>query len=207
MDEVSPRPVAAFDFDGTLTRRDTLLPFLVRVAGRRAVGRVLAARAVPLGLALAGRSERGLQKEQVLGRLLADRRLSDLEEAAEDFAEAAMATRLRQDVVARLHAHLVAGDPVVVVTASPELVITPIARRLGPVPVLGTRLEVDDHGRLTGRLLGANVCGVEKLSRLTDWLADNGSTMRWAYGNSSGDRELLAAAAEPMWVGRRRGQH
>ena len=204
MDEATPRPVAAFDFDGTLTRRDTLVPFLVHVAGWPAVGRVLAVRAVPLALVLVGRRGRGAQKEQVLGRLLAGRKLSDVEAAAEAFADAVVAGRLRPEMVERLQAHLVDGDPVVVVTASPELVVAPIARRLGPVPVLGTRLEVDDHGRLTGRLLGANVRGREKLSRLTDWLAESGSSIRWAYGNSSGDRELLDAADEPTWVGARR---
>jgi phosphatidylglycerophosphatase C len=129
--------------------------------------------------------------------------LSDLEAAAEDFAKAAMATRLRPEVVASLQAHLAAGAAVVVVTASPELVVAPIARQLGPVPVLGTRLEVDDDGRLTGRLLGPNVRGQEKLRRLTEWLADSGSSMRWAYGDSPGDQELLDAAPEPTWVGHR----
>lgn len=198
-----PAAVAAFDFDGTLTRRDTLLPFLVHVAGRRAVARALVEAAVPLALALVGRGDRGAQKERVLGRLLAGRPRAALEASAESFAEAAVATRLRPEVMAHLRAHLAAGDAVVVVTASPELVVAPIARRLGPVTVLGTRLEVGDDGRLTGRLAGANVRGPEKLRRLTDWLGDGGATLRWAYGNSSGDRELLAAAAEPTWVGRR----
>ncbi|MEO5679538.1 MAG: HAD family hydrolase [Acidimicrobiales bacterium] len=192
---------AAFDFDGTLTRRDTLLPFLVHVAGRRAVGRALAARAGPLALALGGRGDRGVQKEQVLGRLLAGWPLAELEAVADEFAEAAVATRLRPEVVGHLRAHLAAGDLVVVVTASPELVVAPIARRLGPVPVVGTRLEVGADGRLTGGLLGANVRGAEKVRRLTEWLGDG--TLHWAYGDSAGDREMLAAAAVPTWVGRR----
>ena len=37
---MSGRRIAAFDFDGTLTRRDTLLPFLTRACGPRAVGRI-----------------------------------------------------------------------------------------------------------------------------------------------------------------------
>ena len=38
---MSGRRIAAFDFDGTLTRRDTLLPFLTRACGPREVGRVI----------------------------------------------------------------------------------------------------------------------------------------------------------------------
>jgi len=200
----TPARVAAFDFDGTLTRRDTLLPFLVHVAGRLAVGRALAAQAGPLARALCGRGDRGAVKEQVLGPLLAGRPLAELEALAELFADDAVARRLRPAMVRRLRAHLAAGDPVVVVTASPELAVAPIARRLGPVAVLGTRLEVAEDGRLTGRLTGANLRGAEKVRRLTEWLGDGGSTLHWAYGDSPGDRELLAAAAEPLWVGRRR---
>lgn len=207
MSEATPAPrTAAFDFDGTLTARDTLLPFLVHVAGRRAVGRALATQALPLLLALGGRGDRGTQKEQLFGRLLAGRLLTEVEALAETFADEAMTRRLRPQAVRHLRAHLAAGDSVVVVTASPELVVAPIARRLGPVPVLGTRLEVADDGRLTGRLDGVNLRGPEKVRRLTQWLDDGGSTLHWAYGNSSGDRELLAAAVEPTWIGRRRGR-
>lgn len=193
--------VAAFDFDGTLTRRDTLLPFLAHVAGRRAVARALAERAVPLALAVLGRGDRGEQKEQMLRRLLAGRRLAEVEALAEDFADAAVARRLRHEAVDHLRAHLAAGDHVVVVSASPELVVAPIARRLGPVDVLGTGLEVVD-GRLTGCLDGRNLRGPEKVRRLTEWLGEGG-TLHWAYGDSAGDRELLAAAVEATWLGRR----
>ena len=204
-DNPPTRHVAAFDFDGTLTRRDTLLLFLVWVAGRREVGRALTEQVGPLALALGGRGDRDVQKERVIGRLLAGRSLIDLEARAEAFADGAITARLRPEVVAHLHRHLRAGDGVVVVTASPELVVAPIARRLGSVPVLGTRLEVGADGLMTGRLLGANVRGAEKVRRLVDWLGDDGRTLRWAYGDSSGDRELLAAASEPTWVKRRLG--
>lgn len=196
--------IAAFDFDGTLTRRDTLLPFLVHAAGRAAVGRALARQAWTLPLALSGMGDRAAQKEQLVGRLLAGRELTEVEALAESFADAAVASRLRPEGVAHLRRHLAAGDPVVVVTASPELVVAPVARRLGPVPVLGTRLEVGGDGRLTGRLLGTNVRGAEKVRRLDEWLGEGGGrALRWAYGDSSGDRELLAAAIEPTWLGRR----
>ena len=205
MSEASPPPrTAAFDFDGTLTARDTLLPFLVHVAGWRAVSRALAGQALPLLLALAGRVDRGAQKEQLFGQLLAGRLLTEVETLAETFADHTVARRLRPQAVRHLRDHLAAGDSVVIVTASPELVVAPIARRLGPVPVLGTRLEVADDGRLTGRIDGRNLRGPEKVRRLTRWLDDGGSTLHWAYGNSTGDRELLAAAVEPTWIGRRR---
>ena len=53
-------------------------------------------------------------------------------------------------------------------------------------------------------MIGPNCRGAEKVRRLTDWLGGEAPGRLWAYGNSSGDRELLAAAHEPTWVGRRR---
>ena len=68
----------------------------------------------------------------------------------------------------------------------------PIAAALGFETALATRLEVD-AGRLTGRLTGANVRGPEKVRRLEEYL-DGAAVTLWAYGDSAGDRELLAVA-------------
>ena len=62
-------------------------------------------------------------------------------------------------------------------------------------------------GLLTGEMVGPNVRGEEKAVRLRRWLGDDVPEMIWAYGNSSGDTELLAMADVPVWVaGRRRAQ-
>ena len=66
----APRTVAVFDFDGTLTRGDTLLPFLRRVGGGLPLAGALLAGCVSLGLAPAG-YRRDRAKEAVLARVLA----------------------------------------------------------------------------------------------------------------------------------------
>ena len=87
-------------------------------------------------------------------------------------------------------------------SASPELYVTPIGRRLGFDTVLATRLEVDADGRLTGRLLGPNCRGPEKVMRLREWRGE-GLALAYAYGDSSGDREMLDLAMTAVRVGRR----
>ncbi|MDQ1477028.1 MAG: phosphatidylglycerophosphatase, partial [Actinomycetota bacterium] len=72
------RTFAAFDFDGTLTRRDTLVPFLTTVAGRAVVMRALAAESGGLARAAAGRADRDVAKERVLTRVLAGRPHSEV---------------------------------------------------------------------------------------------------------------------------------
>jgi phosphatidylglycerophosphatase C len=95
--------------------------------------------------------------------------------------------------VSRARDHLERGHGVVVVSASPSIYLEPLAERLGFDAVLATRLEVDGSGRITGRMLGGNCRGPEKVARLEGWLAGRAPRV-YAYGNSSGDRELLARA-------------
>lgn len=201
--------VAAFDFDGTLTRRDTLLPFLARVCGRPAVARALAAHAGALGSAMVGAGDRDRAKARVLSRLLAGRAVADLEPLVEGFAERVFVAGLRPQTVARARWHLDQGHHVIVVSASPELYVSRVAERLGVHAALATRLQVDAAGLLTGSLLGANVRGPEKARRLHEHLEGfhgdaRGSAPRiWAYGDSSGDADLLAIATVAVRVTRR----
>ena len=197
------RPLAAFDLDGTLTHRETLLPFLRQAVGRGRTYRALLASSLPLARAAAfGGAHRDAAKAAVLRGVLAGAPLDGLTEAAEAFADHVVTHRLRPDVRDRVDWHRREGHELVLVSASPELYVTPIGRRLGFDTVLATRLEVDADGRLTGRLLGANCRGPEKVMRLREWRGE-GLSIDYAYGDSAGDREMLDLALTAVRVGRR----
>jgi phosphatidylglycerophosphatase C len=68
--------------------------------------------------------------------------------------------------------------------------------------VLCTRLARDPAGRLSGELDGRNCRGAEKPARVREHLAHDatGPVELWAYGDSHGDRELLALADHPVMV-------
>jgi len=123
---------------------------------------------------------------------------SALERVALQFAGDVRASHLRTDVVERLTWHRDQGHETVIVSASFRNYLEPVARALGVDAVLATELEVRG-GRLTGRLVGANVRGAEKVRRLDAWLG-SGEVELWAYGDSSGDDELLARADHPVRV-------
>jgi HAD superfamily hydrolase (TIGR01490 family) len=197
-------PLAAFDLDGTLTRRDTLMPFLLRAIGRDRTYRALFAASLPLARAAAlGGPHRDIAKVAVLQKTLGGLPLDSLAEVAEPFADHVVAHGLRSDVRARVDWHREQGHELVLVSASPELYVTPIGRRLGFDAVLATRLEVDAEGRLTGCLLGTNCRGPEKVVRLRAWRGESVS-VAYAYGDSAGDREMLALSSIGVKV-RRRG--
>jgi phosphatidylglycerophosphatase C len=199
------REVAAFDFDGTLVGRDSLLPFLRRVCGTRAVVRALALESPRLVQAQGFAAGREAAKSAVFARLLAGRRLVDLDRVVDAYAEHVVANRLRADTIRSVDWHRGAGHELVIVSASPELYLAPIGRLLKFDAVLGTRLEIDGEGRLTGRLDGRNVRGHEKVARLRSHLGEEPVRL-WVYGDSAGDRELLGVADVATRVTRKRSR-
>jgi phosphatidylglycerophosphatase C len=190
------REVAAFDFDGTLTHRDTLVPFLRSVRGNAAAVVAFTAAAPAL---VRGREA---YKAAVLRRVLRGLPNAELERRADGYG-AGLPRRFRPEMVDRIRWHQGEGHAVVLVSASLRAYLDPVVEHLGLDGVCAVELEVGDDGRLTGQMIGANCRGAEKVRRLHEWLGGEAPSRLWAYGNSSGDRELLAAADEPSWVGRR----
>jgi phosphatidylglycerophosphatase C len=84
---------------------------------------------------------------------------------------------------------------VLIVTASPEIVVAPIARALGADQLIGTRLAFDEAGRVTGELDGLNCRGPEKVRRLREAYGED-VRLEAAYGDTDGDTEMLALAEE-----------
>ncbi|MCB1149091.1 MAG: HAD-IB family hydrolase, partial [Chlamydiia bacterium] len=59
--------------------------------------------------------------------------------------------------------------------------------------------ETDSKGVLTGKLLGANCRGPEKVRRILETFGPKESYLLYAYGDSAGDREMLALADHPFF--------
>ena len=191
------RHVAAFDFDGTIARRDSLGPFLARVAGLGGLTRALEMHTPRIAAVALGRADRNTTKEAVMTSVLGGRTAGSISGAGRAYADHLWERqKFRPEMLERLRWHRDAGHEIVIVSASLDSYLTPLAPRLGVDHVISTSLEVDDHGLVTGRLVGGNVRGPEKASRLRAWLGD-GPVELWAYGDSSGDNELLAMADHP----------
>jgi phosphatidylglycerophosphatase C len=200
---VSRRTLAAFDFDGTITRRDTLVPFLVAVAGRGPVLGALAAEAVPLARAAGGRGDRDLAKERVLTRVLAGVPYADVETAGKAYAARITRSAITRDARERIEWHRREGHDIAIVSASLDVYLGEVGDALGIAHILCTSLDTDERGHCTGQLRGVNCRGPEKATRLRALLGDDDVEL-WAYGNSRGDDEMLALAQHPVRV--RRGR-
>lgn len=196
--------VAAFDFDGTLTKGGSVWPFLVRLRGAAPVARA-AAEILPrlFSAALFGGRAADSAKEALFRRTLGGLDASQVAEEAAHFGTAHYARRRRADVAARVEQHRRHGHRLVIVSASPELYVRAVGEELGFDAVIATRLEVGPDGRLTGSYQGANCRGRRKLEGLQQWTQSHApGAALWAYGNSAGDRRLLGGADVGVDVGR-----
>lgn len=155
---------------------------------------------LPNAIAFAsGRRDNAQFKEDVLSRFFAGWPAADFERRSLEYAHHRLPRLVRPAALERLRWHIVHGHRVVIATASLEVYVTPWARRNGLDDVLGTRLEVDGTGHLTGRLLGRNCYGAEKIARLRGLVGDARFDDVYVYGDSRGDRELLALATHPSY--------
>ena len=192
--------IAAFDVDGTLTTRDCVRPFLERAAGRRRVITSMLRR--PFATVVAAvRRDRDRLKEIIVGGSLRGKLIADVETIGEQFAQYILVNWLRPDTLRRLRWHQQAGHRIVLVSASLAAYLRPLALRLGIDDVLCTD-STRAGDRYGDRLVGLNCRAGEKRRRLEQWLDEQRWVHAevWAYGNSAGDRELLARADHAVWV-------
>ena len=201
-----PAAVAAFDFDGTLTRRDTLLPFLARGLGwPRFLLALLQCSPWLAGYALR-RVRNDVAKARLLRAALSGRTLVEMDDwttrwLAEDFAG-----QLQDWPMARLAWHRQAGHCCVLVSASPDIYLQRVARQLGFDGLICTEMEVQGDC-LTGRMLTPNCHGEQKVLRLQAWLSarfggESAQAMTlYAYGDTAGDKPMLRLARHAWYRG------
>jgi phosphatidylglycerophosphatase C len=197
----SPRILAAFDFDGTLTDVDTLRLFLWRCAGPRRFSWAFlrSIRSLARGWKQGG-PERDHAKEALFSKLCAGRPDAELKLMSAELARTIVERHLRMKIASQLRKHVAAGHAVAVVSASFDAYVTPVATQLGASIVFATRWQVSTDGRLTGLLDGPNVRGPRKAELLSEWRSSHEVDRVFAYGDSAGDEEMLALADVPVWV-------
>jgi phosphatidylglycerophosphatase C len=189
------KPVLAlFDFDGTITRKDTFLAFLHFYRGRRRcwIGLMrLSPWLVPYKLKLLANWR---AKNAALTFFFGGEPVADFQARCDEFAHTVVPLLVRSGVVETIRRYQEQGARVVVVSAAPENWLQPWCAAMG-VEYIGTCLEVKD-GKLTGRIAGKNCHGPEKVRRLLEHYDVAAYAEIHAYGDSRGDAELLALASK-----------
>ena len=191
---------ALYDFDGTITTKDTtilLLVALLKLRPWRFSGLIwLLLRMI---VASDSVSKQG-HKNKAIGYLIKD--LSDmrLSEALKDFRNK-VKFLYRPLVVASIDQAIEDGCAVLIVTASPSFAISDCVSDL-PVIVLGTEFE-KERNIYTGLLKSENCYGKEKVNRINEWATSNKITLsvQSAWSDHFSDFDMLSLAEKRYWVG------
>ncbi|MFJ7141200.1 HAD family hydrolase [Pseudomonas protegens] len=191
------RVLSVFDFDGTLTHHDSFVPFLKFAFGQREFSQRILRLALPSLGYLARRVERDQLKAQLISTFLKGIEAAWLQQQAEAFCLKSWTRLMRPSGLQAVAGELRSGALVTLCSASPALVLQPFATRLG-VRLIGTELEVVD-GVLTGRIAGHNCRCENKVLRLESVYGPLSQYRLRAWGDTRGDRELLAAAQDAHW--------
>ncbi len=193
--------VAAFDVDHTLTVRDCVVPFMRQSSGTSPL--LLAALRRPIEVArMLLRRDRDALKAYFVRAAFAGRSVDEVDEAGAIFAASVADKWMRHDVAQRLRWHQEEGHIVLLVSASLNPYLEVLGDLLEVDAVLCTQLATDGVV-CTGALEGANCRGAEKVRRIEEWCKTANvpmNSVRYAYGDSSGDHEMLLAVENGVQV-------
>jgi phosphatidylglycerophosphatase C len=192
--------LAVFDLDGTITRRDTLGPFLWGYLRRHAprLPRVLLALPAPFLFLI--HHDRGALKGALIRAALGGLSRQTLAHWADEFVEQLIPRGVYAEALAAIAQHRANGDRLLLLSASTDLYVPRIAHRLGFDEVICSQVRWREDGRLDGRLASLNCRGQEKRRCLAEVLAREAPDKVYAYGNSGSDLPHMLLAHEAFLV-------
>lgn len=194
-------PIAVFDFDGTMTHGDTLLPFLRYYAGDWAFFWKISQCLPRLVLMKMGLTNNEATKNHVLKAFFCGAEHSKLVKLGHQFAQEILPKKINPELKNILDWHTQKGHCCYLVSASLDLYLEPWCKQAGFSGLICSRLATDAYGNTPGVLDGANVYGPEKARQLIKILGDQPKII-YAYGDSRGDREMLELSVHAWYRGR-----
>ena len=190
---MNKRTIAAFDFDGTLTTRDTFPEFIRFACGWKKSLWGLLILSPQLVLMKLHMLPNWKVKQRVFSYFFKGWDYSRFKSAGVAFASRIEAMR-NDNIIRQMEEHIGLGHTVYVITGSILEWVQPWCETVGVNAVIATEIEIDSHGVITGCFKTRNCYGQEKVNRLLELEPARESYLLYAYGNSRGDDELLAMA-------------
>ena len=191
------KKLALFDFDGTITDRDSLIDFVVFVVGKKKF---------ILGLlyllpAIVRYKLKRLDEEQlktlVIIYFFGQWSVSDFILCATQYAQNRLPKIIKQSALARIQWHKQQHHHVVIVTASMKNWISPWCQSL-MLGLIATELNLDTS-KITGELKTRNCKGLEKVRRIYAELDLRSYEYIYAYGDTAADKPMLSLANESYY--------
>lgn len=182
--------IVVFDFDGTITKKDSFLKFIEFSKGRwwLFVGVALH---LPQIIAMKCRLFPNWKAKQALfSFFFKSVSYEKFNYWGDDFCSE-IDKIVRSKALDAINFHKCKGDSIIIVSASIENWISPWAARVGADMVIATKIEKNHDGKLTGKFFSKNCYGQEKVNRLLEVYPNRNDFKLIVYGDSRGDKELL----------------
>ena len=191
------KKLALFDFDGTITDKDSFMGFITYVAGtlRFYIGFLIMG---PFMAAfLAGFYPAQKMKERAITHFFMNRTEEELNALARRFTDDKINGLVKQSARDRIAWHKEENHDIAIVSASCSLWLEPWCRDNGLL-LISSKMEIKDK-KITGKLSGPNCKGAEKVKRIKEKFNLDDYSYIYAYGDSSGDTQMLELADESFY--------
>ena len=197
MDNKTQKTLALFDFDGTITTKDSLIDFIKYAVGNISyyVGFI---KLMPILTAYGFKMiPNNIAKEKLLGHYFKGWKASHFKKVANKYSQTQIQKIIRPKAMEKINWHHRQNHDIVIVSASIECWLKAFCME-NNITLISTKLEIQDN-KLTGKFLTKNCHGIEKVNRLKEIYNLKSYNYIYAYGDSTGDTELLALANESFY--------
>ncbi|MBX3255049.1 MAG: haloacid dehalogenase-like hydrolase [Chitinophagaceae bacterium] len=184
--------IAFFDFDGTITYKDTLPEIIKYQKGTFTFysGMIrLSPWLIAMKLKLISNSA---AKQKLLTLFFGRMTETEFQQKCDSFISNKLPSLVRPGALAEIKKHQSNNTPVVIVSASPQNWLTGWCHAHN-VACIATRLEVV-NGYITGRIDGKNCYGEEKVNRINNLYNLAVYNDIFCYGDTKGDKPMLKLA-------------
>lgn len=181
-----------FDFDGTITRKDSFIELIKYYKGLRSFYFGLILLSPIILLFFAGIIKNWWLKEFVFTYFFRNEPYQIFRNKCREFSLNVIPDLIRPLALEAINNHIKNGDRVIIISASFEDQLIDWCETMR-VELIGTKIAIN-NGHITGKIDGKNCYGKEKVIRLNQYLNISQFSNIYAYGDSNGDLPLLELA-------------
>ncbi len=192
------KTIAFFDFDGTITNRDIFWDYLFYRL-KTGLSPLKVFYSFPFfALYLIKILNNEKAKQLIFSQLFKGEPVGFFKSTVQKYYETNFKIRLKKDALTQILWHKNSMHQVYIVSANFDLIVQQFAKEQS-IGLISTQLNVENN-IITGKFASPNCYGIEKVNRIKKAVRNlNSFTKIYAYGDSKGDREMLALATDPYF--------
>ena len=183
------KSLALFDFDGTITRKDTFLEIIKFAKGNSKFYSGLIFLSPVLIFYKLKFIPNWRAKEIFFAYFFKNDSIAEFQKVCRDFAIEKVPDLIRPSALRKIQEHQASFDRIIIITASAAEWIKPWSDPLG-IELIATRWE-EKNGRITGKIQGRNCYGPVKKELILELINPADYKTISVYGDTSGDKEML----------------